>query len=124
MTDRRESGQATVELALALPVLVIVMLLAVQVGLLVCDDILVVHAAREAARAAAVSPNRADVSMAAQRAAGLDPSRLSVDVGARGGVGSAVTVTVRYRAHTDVPIIGAFFGDYEMVQAVTMRVER
>jgi Flp pilus assembly protein TadG len=121
---RRESGQATVELALALPVLVVVMLLAVQVGLLVCDDILVVHAAREAARAAAVSSNSAEVSAAARRAAGLDPARLSVDVGSRGGAGSAVTVTVRYRAPTDVPIVGAFFGDYEMAQSVTMRVER
>ena len=43
---QREKGQSTVEFALVLPVLLIFMLVAVQVGLLVRDYIMVIHAAR------------------------------------------------------------------------------
>ena len=49
-----DRGQSTVEFALVLPLVVMVLLLVVQVGLVVRDQVLVVHAAREAARAAAV----------------------------------------------------------------------
>ena len=45
--------QATVELALVLPVVATLLLAVVQVGLVVRDQIRVTHAAREAARAAA-----------------------------------------------------------------------
>ena len=56
MTRRREGGQATVEVALLLPLLATMLLAVVQVGLVVRDQVLVTHAAREAARAAAVDP--------------------------------------------------------------------
>ena len=58
MTRRcqREGGQATVEVALLLPLLALLLLAVVQVGLVVRDQVLVTHAAREAARAAAVDP--------------------------------------------------------------------
>jgi Flp pilus assembly protein TadG len=45
-----------VELALVLPLVLLLLLGVVQVGLVVRDQILVVHAAREAAREAAVDP--------------------------------------------------------------------
>ena len=51
---RRERGQATVELALGLPVVLLGVLLVVQVGLVVADQVRVVHAAREGVRVAAV----------------------------------------------------------------------
>ena len=53
---RGDGGQASVELALVLPLVVLLLLAVVQLGLLVRDQILVVHAAREAAREAAVDP--------------------------------------------------------------------
>ena len=43
-----DEGQATVELALVLPVIALLMLLLVQVGVLVRDQVLVIHAAAKA----------------------------------------------------------------------------
>ncbi len=120
---RREAdgGQAAVELALALPLVFVVLLAAVQVLLVGRDQLAVVHAAREGARAAAVA---ADVTgagtSAASAAAGLDARRLSVAV--RDG-GERVTVVVRYAAPTDVPLVGALIGDVVVTGTATMRVE-
>ncbi len=118
-----EAGQATVELALALPVVVLVLLLVLQVGLVVRDQVLVVHAAREAARAVAVDARPGAASGAAATAGPLDPARLSVSVQGRDGLGSRVHVTVTYRAPTDVPLVGPLVGDVDLHADVTMRVE-
>ena len=52
--SREEEGQATVELALLLPVVVVLLLAVLQLGLVARDVVLVAHAAREASRVAAV----------------------------------------------------------------------
>jgi hypothetical protein len=49
-----DHGQSTVEFALILPLVVLVVLFIVQAGFVVRDQVLVSHAAREGARAAAV----------------------------------------------------------------------
>lgn len=119
-----QPGQATVELVLALPAVVAVLLLVVQVGLVGRDQLLVVHAAREAARAASVEPDPEAAASAATRAAGaaagLDPRRLSVATRLDGDL---VRVTVRYRAPTDVPLVGALVGEPTLEASVAMRVE-
>lgn len=121
----RDEGQATVELALVLPLLVTLSLGVLQVTLLARDQILLVHAAREAARQAAVDPRPPAVRAAAARAAkGLKPEALTVEVSTSGGMPSAVTVRVSYRARTDVVLVGPFVPDVEMGANATMRVER
>jgi TadE-like protein len=119
--NRRDRGQAAVELALALPLVFVVLLAAVQVLLVGRDQLAVVHAAREGARAAAVA---ADVSgegaRAARASSGLDGDRLSVSV--RDG-GDRVTVMVCYRAPTDVPLVGGLIGDVVVTGTATMRAE-
>ena len=118
-----EGGQATVELALLLPVVVVLLLVVLQVGLLARDVVMVTHAAREAARAAAVDPEPDAAREAATRAGGLDADRVSVTTYGRGDAGSRVRVEVRYRAATDVPIVGALVGDRTLRATATMRVE-
>ena len=79
--DRRDQrGQATAEYALVLlgVAAVALLLAAVQVGLIVRDQVLVVHAAREAAREAAVDPDPAAAKRAAVEGSGLRASRLRV----------------------------------------------
>jgi len=116
-----QDGQAAVELALALPLVFVVLLAAVQVVLVGRDQIAVVHAAREGARAAAVAADGAGEGVAAATAAsGLDSSRLAVSVADNG---DRVTVIVRYRSATDVPLVGAFIGDVTVTGTATMRVE-
>ena len=121
---RRQSGQAAVELALVLPLVSVLLLLLVQVALLARDQVLVVHAAREGAREAAVDPAPDAARSAAVASSTLDGGRLEVAVTGRGGPGSRVTVTARYRVATDVPIVGAFVGDLRLEASATMRVER
>lgn len=118
-----DRGQSTVELALALPVVVLLLLVLLQVALVARDVVLVAHAAREGARAAAIDPDPAAAREAAEAAAGLDPERMEVDAGDRGAAGSRVRVVVRYRVRTDVPIVGRLLGDRTVVTGVTMRVE-
>lgn len=114
---RHERGQATVELALALPFVLLVALLVVQVGLVVRAQVLVVHAAREAARAAAVGEP-------APPPDGLAPSRAELAVVATGAnPGDRVTATVRYRVESDLPLVGALLPDVVVRGAAIMRVE-
>jgi hypothetical protein len=119
-----DQGQAAVELALVLPLVAVLALLLVQVTLVVRDQVLVIHAAREAARAAAVSPEPDAAGQAARAGASLAPSRLEVDVSGRAEPGSRVQVQLRYRSPTEVPLVGPMVGDVQLSGSATMRVER
>jgi len=96
----------------------------VQVGLLVRDQILVVHAAREGAREAAVDPAADAPRRAAVAGSTLDGPRLTVTSSGRGAAGTRVRVEVSYRAPTVVPLVGAAVGDLTLRATATMRVER
>jgi len=122
--SRVESGQASVELALLLPLVLLLLLAVLQVGLVARDVVLVTHAAREAARAAAIDPSVDAARDAAHDAGGLQPDRMTVDATGWGGSGSRARVTVAYRIPTDVPLAGALVGDLTVTRSVTMRVER
>jgi Flp pilus assembly protein TadG len=121
---RGDEGQAAVELALVLPLVAILLLVPVQVGLIVRDQILVLHAAREAAREAAVDPGPEVPGRAAAASSTLDASRLTVESSGRGGPGSRVRIHVKYRAPTDVPLVGKAIPDVTLEASATMRVER
>jgi len=123
MGRRREGGQAAVELVLALPVLLLLLLGLIQVGLVVHAQLLVTAAAREAAREAAVASDSGAARRGALAGTRLAPDRLEVRTTGRDGPGSRVTATVVYRAPTDVPLIGAMIGDVRLAASVTMRVE-
>ena len=115
-----DRGQATVETALLLPVVALALLTVIQIGLIVHARVMVTHAAREGARIAAVGGGDGAVHDVVVASGGLAPQRLDVDVG---GSTSRVTVTVRYDAPTNVPLIGALLSDVELVGAATMRRE-
>jgi TadE-like protein len=120
----RDAGQATVELALVLPLVALVLVALVQAVVVARDQLLVVHAAREAARAAAVDPAPGAALHAAERSGPLDPGRLDVDVSGRGAPGSRVRTVVRYREPADLPVVGRLLGDVTLRAEATMRVER
>ncbi|MGD9701687.1 MAG: TadE family type IV pilus minor pilin [Acidimicrobiia bacterium] len=117
--QRDDRGQAVVELALALPLLALLLLALVQLVVVVRDQLAVVHAAREGARAAAISgAPGGDGEAAARQATSLTPLEVSV---AR--VGDMARVSVRYRNSTDVPLIGAVLPDIVVQSTATMRRE-
>lgn len=113
------------ELALLLPVVMVLLLAVLQVGLIARDVVLATHAAREAARAAATEPTPAAARAAAVASSGLDPDRLTVGITVD-GAGDAqrrVRVEVAYRAPTAVPLVGAWLADHTIRATATMRVE-
>lgn len=120
---RREEGQATVELALSLPLAVLFALLVVQAGLVAKDLLLVNHATREAARAAAVNPTPSAARAGAIGGANLDSSRLQVSLSGGRSTGDPATARVTYSSPTNVPLVGWLVGDVSLSAAVTMRVE-
>ena len=112
-----DRGQAAVELAVALPIVVIAMLAIAQVGVAVRNEVAVELAAREGARAAAVSSDPAAADAAARRAVDL-PMEVTVTTDA-----TTVTVTVTYVDPTDIAIIGAAIGPVTHTASATMAIE-
>ena len=108
------------ELALALPLVALLLLAVVQVGLVVRDQVLTTHAAREGARAAAVGAPDATSRAAALAGSGLAPDRLSLEVRR----GELVRVSIRYRSQTDLPVIGPLLPDVSLRAKAAMRPEQ
>lgn len=104
---RRQRGQASVELALALPLVALILLAVVQIALVLHAQLLVTHAAREAARAASVSdqPTRA-ARDAALGAGPFAPDRLDVT---SSPAGANIRVSVFYRFPLNVPLVSRLF---------------
>jgi Flp pilus assembly protein TadG len=113
-----------VELALVLPLVVMLLMAVLQLGLIVRDQILVVHAAREGAREAAVDPSPDAARRAAAASSTLAEPRLTVTITGRAAAGSRVRVQVAYRSATAVPLVGSALGDLTLRASATMRVER
>ena len=90
-----------------------------QVALVGRDQLAVELAAREAARAAAVSADPvAAARLAAERVTTLRPLQVAVTEG-----GATVTVTVTHPSATDVALVGHVIADVELRATVTMAVE-
>jgi hypothetical protein len=104
---------------LCLPLVVVLVLGLVQVALVARDQLAIELAAREGARAAAVSADPAAAARAAvDRTITIGPVSVDVAVGP-----STVTVTVTYVNPTDVAVIGGAIGDVDLNASVTMALE-
>ncbi len=117
---RADHGQAAVELALVLPVLLLFLIALLQTAFVARDQVLVQDAARAAVREASVGAGAARVRDAARRALG----DVEVEVRRSGGVGDPVTVIVHYREHTNLPLVGPLYPDITLHATATMRAER
>jgi Flp pilus assembly protein TadG len=111
-------GQASVEFALALPIVAAMAVGLVLVGVAVRNELAVELAAREGARAAAVSAAPATAAAdAANRAVTLPIEVVATSSGA------TVTVTVTYVDAFDVAILGPLIGPITHTASVTMALE-
>ena len=116
-----ERGQSTVELALALPVVLLALALVVQVALLARDRVAVVHATRAAARAAVVDPTVGAATRAAH-AAGGPASTASVRLDGDTAPGGLLGVTVTARP-TVVPLVGHVVAGMRLHERLVVLVE-
>lgn len=118
-----DRGQAVIELALALPLVALLLLGVAQVMAVAVHRMAVVHAARDAVRAASVS---ADPAIAARLAAARTLSDATVTVTLAGPAAAGegtVTVAVVSRDDTEVPLIGAVIPPVELEARATMALE-
>jgi len=119
-----EAGQATVELALCLPLLALMLGALVELSLLASDQVRLWHAAREAARAAAVEPDATAAEVAAEQV-GLAGIVVSVTPAAVFRVrGEPVTATVTYRPPGHVPLLSEAVSRLELQAQAVMRIEQ
>ena len=115
---RCQTGQASVEFALVLPLVAVMAYGLVVVGIAVRNELAVELAAREGARAAAVSADPAAAAAgSAARAVRLPLEVTTVDDG------RTVTVTVTYTDAVDIAIIGGLVGPVTHRATVTMAIE-
>ena len=118
---RSARGLSSVEFALVLPAVVLVLLLGVQAAVFARDRILVVHAARVAARAVVVEPSER-AALDALDAHGMPTERLSVELRGDRSPGSVVEVTVRLRP-TALAIVGRVVARHELSETLGAAVE-
>jgi Flp pilus assembly protein TadG len=115
--DREQRGSSAVELALLLPIVLLLLLALVQVGVLATDQLLLTQASRAGAREAAVQPSEEAVTDAVRTAAaGLDGDRIVVDVAWSGERGSPVTVSLTYEV-----AVASTLGGWLLPESVTLR---
>lgn len=119
---RQETGAAAVELAAALPLVVFLLMLLVEVGVVMFDQLGVAQAAREGARAAAVSPNPGAAVAAATHATGLNQKAMTVRVGSR-TPGALVLVQVSYRSRIVLPFTNQTLVEPVLTSRASMLVE-
>ena len=121
-----ESGQATLELALVLPLLLMLVTAIVQIGMVMHDYLDLTDAVRTGGRAAAVSRTVANPAAAVEgslRAAadGLTPARLAVTVTSTWQAGADVKVAATY-PYT-ISIFGIPLHTGSLASSTTQRVE-
>jgi len=116
--QRRDRGQSTVELALALPLICLLLLGVVQLAVVLRDQLVVIEAARLGARAAAVSADPASAATGTATRAIARGARVDTSED-----GAMVTVTVTLINHTDVPLIGVLLPDVEVRGRASMLFE-
>lgn len=122
---RGSPGQATVEMALVLPILIWLLIGLVDIARMANAYLIIQHASREAVRLGITGATDAQVSQRAIiRSTTLDPTRLTVTVSPAGtrSTGSDITVTVRYR-YKVLALMGIIGNDVPLATELTARVE-
>lgn len=110
------------EFALVLPMLLLLLLAAVEVAVVARTQLEVVNAAREGAREAAANPDPAEAVTAVQRALGPVGASARVEVSRPHVVGERAKVVVRLPHTLGAPLFGGI--SIELQARSVMRVER
>ena len=112
---RADRGQATVEFALVLPIVLLVVLGCLQVTQVLVEQVRLVHVVRDAARAASIS---SEPSVAVRSVRGAD--HVEFDVLETSGL---LTITGRLRIPTEVPLIGDLLPDITLRERLVIHAE-
>lgn len=122
---KESRGQAIVELAILLPVLLLILLGILEFGRVFSSYMIITHASREGARVGAVGGSDLDVqNTVSNNTATLDSTNMTVTILDGGNRGEPFTVKVGYDIKLVTPLIGVIVGDPLHMEAETsMRIE-
>ena len=125
---KNEKGQALVEFAIILPILLLLVMGIFEFGMLLNSYLTVQNVAREGARLGIVGGTDVQINnLIDEISPTLTPADLIVSVTPTSGnrtSGNKLTVYVTYNYHTTVPIIGALINNIVVLRAETsMRIE-
>jgi Flp pilus assembly protein TadG len=123
---RSAAGQSLVEVALVLPVLLIILLGIFDFGRAVFAFNTVSNSARAAVRVAIVNQSPAAIEAKGKQAAiGLDPATVDVTSTQECNlIGCEATVTVKHQWRAITPIIGSLIGPIDLESSTDMPIER
>ncbi|HWI65212.1 MAG TPA: TadE/TadG family type IV pilus assembly protein [Symbiobacteriaceae bacterium] len=122
---RGSSGQATVEMALVLPILIWLLIGLVDIARMANAYLIIQHASREAVRLGITGASDVQVTQRAlAQSTTLDSTRLTVTVTPAGtrNTGSDVTVRIAYRYRV-LALMGIIGNDVPLATQLTARVE-
>lgn len=125
---RDNRGQSLVEMALVLPLLIIILFGIIEFGRVFHSYLMITHASREGARVGVVGQSNGDIEQRIQNATTLNLDKLTItitpsDQGAR-TPGVPLTVLVDYQVELFTPILGSILPNPVELQAqTTMRME-
>jgi len=119
---RRDRGQATVEFALIVPLVVVVVLAVVQVAVVAYAQLAVTHAAREVARTIVVDPG-IDSDRAVANVGLLASDDLSTSVSFENSGVDMVDVVVSYEVPSISRLFEPLLGDLQVRGHVRMLAE-
>lgn len=123
-----EQGQALLEFALVLPILLLLVFGIIEFGIIFFDNLVITQAAREGARVGVVGGSDTEIRGIVEQSAGsLDLSRMQIvidpDQSGRSR-GDSLKVEVYYNVPILTPIMGQLIPNpYPLEAAVIMRVE-
>lgn len=125
---RDQRGQAMVELALVLPILLVLFMVVVEFGIVFHDYLIITNASREGARIAVVGKSDIDITArVGETASDLDSTRLQAvvkPIPADRKTGELCTVEVKYDVLLAFPFFGRFLPNpLPIASSTTMRVE-
>lgn len=126
--SRHERGQAVLELALILPILLLLLFGIIEFGIIFHDNLVLNQAAREGARLGVVGGTDEEIREMVERVApGLDRTRLQLEIDPPEEErvrGMSLRVELHYSVPIVIPIMAEFLPNpYPLAAAVTMRVE-
>ena len=121
-------GQSIVEMAIILPILILILMSIIDFGLMFNSALVINNASREGARSAAVGHGDSEITAMIQNLTSeLDQGSISIEINPLEGSrtrGEQVTVRITYQNEMITPIISAIVGDFVELNAETvMRVE-
>lgn len=116
-----EAGQSTVEFAIILPMLLLVLLGLLQGALVIRDSLALANAARIGARAASVDPRASAVQESLHRS-GIEIPEQAIRLSPEAQTGSIGTIQIS-RPLTKVPIVGVALNSVVLSERMSFFVE-